>query len=240
MNHLELQFLKAIQFDLGIGNDISLCHRITRVLVPPKVSPWIVFSHRQESIEEVVSTGSRLRKTTSKNHMSSNNLATTVLVAPKVNSNPNLSLLDVVHRVTPDSVVDLEHVLIEEEHEHFKKESSDEQTGENKKCNGLHDIDSSDGYSVGYVDVHEGNDNKSALETAIEKYCNNCLDGDDEDDEEDFYGDDVYDHNPRSSSCMLVEDVISECGNDEGRTDSILMTVQTLFTMLLNSQTLVT
>ena len=226
MNHLELQFLKAIQFDLGIGDDISLCHRITRVLVPPKVSPWIVFSHRQESIEEVVSTGSRLRKTSSKNHMSGNDLATAAMVAPKINSNPNLSLLDVAHRVTPDSVVDFEQaVLIEEEQIHCKKESNNDEhpgeVGEDKKDHELNDDNdpnrSKDGYSVGYVDVHEGNDNKSALETAIEKYCNNCLDGDEEDDEEDFYGDDVYDHNPRSSSCMLVEDVTPECGNDEGR-----------------------
>ena len=133
MNHLELQFLKAIQFDLGIGDDISLCHRITRVLVPPKVSPWIVFSHRQESINDVVSTGSRKRTTSNGSDLA---VAASVIVAPKVSSNPNLTLLDVVHRVTPDSVVDLEQVLIEEEQEHCKKEGEHDEPEEDGQSQG--------------------------------------------------------------------------------------------------------
>ena len=224
MNHLELQFLKAIQFDLGIGNDILLCHRITRVLVPPKVSPWIVYSHRQETIDDFVPTTNRQRSTSN-----GIDLSTRVKVAPKVNSSPNLSLLEVVHRVTPDSVVDLEQVLIEEEQEECKKEGVDDNPGGDKKCSALNENDCSDGYDVGYavgcVEVNEGGDNKSALESAIEKYCNNCLDGDDDDDEEDFYGDDYYDQNPRSSSCMLVEDVTPECGSDEGMTCYLRCTI---------------
>jgi hypothetical protein len=36
LNSLELRFVKALNFDLGIGNDEDLCLRITQYLVPPK------------------------------------------------------------------------------------------------------------------------------------------------------------------------------------------------------------
>ena len=39
LNRLELQFLKAIDFDLGVGADEQLCACITRMLIPPKVHP---------------------------------------------------------------------------------------------------------------------------------------------------------------------------------------------------------
>lgn len=42
LNRLELSFLMAIDFELGVGEDISICQRITRILVPHKVSPEIL------------------------------------------------------------------------------------------------------------------------------------------------------------------------------------------------------
>ena len=42
LNRLELSFLKAINFELGVGSDIAVCQKITRILVPPKVSPAII------------------------------------------------------------------------------------------------------------------------------------------------------------------------------------------------------
>ena len=42
LNRLELSFLVAIEFELGVGCDISLSRRITRILVPHKVSPEIL------------------------------------------------------------------------------------------------------------------------------------------------------------------------------------------------------
>lgn len=42
LNRLEFSFLKAINFELGIGDDVSVAQKITRILVPPKVSPEIL------------------------------------------------------------------------------------------------------------------------------------------------------------------------------------------------------
>ena len=42
LNRLEFSFLKAINFELGIGDDVSIAQKITRILVPPKVSPEIL------------------------------------------------------------------------------------------------------------------------------------------------------------------------------------------------------
>ena len=42
LNRLETNFLVAINFELGVGDDISIAQKITRILVPPKVSPGIL------------------------------------------------------------------------------------------------------------------------------------------------------------------------------------------------------
>lgn len=42
LNRLEICFLNAINFELGVGYDISVAQKITRILVPPKVSPSIL------------------------------------------------------------------------------------------------------------------------------------------------------------------------------------------------------
>ena len=42
LNRLEFSFLKATNFELGIGDDVSVAQKITRILVPPKVSPEIL------------------------------------------------------------------------------------------------------------------------------------------------------------------------------------------------------
>ena len=42
LNHLETNFLVAINFELGVGDDLSIAQKITRILVPPKVSPGIL------------------------------------------------------------------------------------------------------------------------------------------------------------------------------------------------------
>jgi hypothetical protein len=46
MNRLELKFLTAINFDLGINNDASVCERITRMLSPPKITNGILLSEK--------------------------------------------------------------------------------------------------------------------------------------------------------------------------------------------------
>lgn len=65
LNQLELSFLMAMNFELGVGADIAISQRITRILVPPKVSTEILLSEKQSPIPDI-------------------------------------------HRITPDSVVDLE------------------------------------------------------------------------------------------------------------------------------------
>jgi Cyclin len=47
LNQLELIFLMSINFELGVGPDIALSQRITRILVPPKVSPEIILNEKQ-------------------------------------------------------------------------------------------------------------------------------------------------------------------------------------------------
>jgi hypothetical protein len=46
LNRLEICFLNAINFELGVGYDISVAQKITRILVPPKVSPAILLGNR--------------------------------------------------------------------------------------------------------------------------------------------------------------------------------------------------
>lgn len=46
LNRLELIFLMSINFELGVGPDIALSQRITRILVPPKVSPEIILNEK--------------------------------------------------------------------------------------------------------------------------------------------------------------------------------------------------
>lgn len=46
LNQLELIFLMSINFELGVGPDIALSQRITRILVPPKVSPEIILNEK--------------------------------------------------------------------------------------------------------------------------------------------------------------------------------------------------
>ena len=45
LNRLEFSFLTAINFELGIGDDVSVAQKITRILVPPKVSPEILIGN---------------------------------------------------------------------------------------------------------------------------------------------------------------------------------------------------
>ena len=42
LNKLEVIFLTAIEFDLCVGSDIAVAQQITRILVPPKISPTIL------------------------------------------------------------------------------------------------------------------------------------------------------------------------------------------------------
>lgn len=46
MNRLELIFLTAMNFDLGVGDDAAICKRITRMLTPPKISHEILICDR--------------------------------------------------------------------------------------------------------------------------------------------------------------------------------------------------
>lgn len=46
LNRLEICFLNAINFELGVGYDITVAQKITRILVPPKVSPAILLGNR--------------------------------------------------------------------------------------------------------------------------------------------------------------------------------------------------
>ena len=46
LNKLELIFLRAIDFHLCIGDDIALAQKITRILVPTKISPVILISDK--------------------------------------------------------------------------------------------------------------------------------------------------------------------------------------------------
>ena len=50
LNRLELSFLVAIDFELGVGCDISLSRRITRILVPHKVTPEILIGELMFSL----------------------------------------------------------------------------------------------------------------------------------------------------------------------------------------------
>lgn len=45
LNRLEFSFLKAMDFEFGIGDDVSVAQKITRILVPPKVSPEILIGN---------------------------------------------------------------------------------------------------------------------------------------------------------------------------------------------------
>jgi Cyclin len=51
LNQLEMNFLISINFELGIGCDGAICQGITRILVPPKVSPEILLSEKQTSTD---------------------------------------------------------------------------------------------------------------------------------------------------------------------------------------------
>ena len=48
LNRLEFSFLKAMDFELGIGDDVSVAQKITRILVPPKVSPEILIGNKTQ------------------------------------------------------------------------------------------------------------------------------------------------------------------------------------------------
>lgn len=50
LNQLEMNFLICINFELGIGIDGAICQGITRILVPPKVSPEILLCDKQASV----------------------------------------------------------------------------------------------------------------------------------------------------------------------------------------------
>ena len=51
LNQLEMNFLMGINFELGIGADGAICQGITRILVPPKVSPEILLREKQAVID---------------------------------------------------------------------------------------------------------------------------------------------------------------------------------------------
>lgn len=51
LNQLELTFLMSINFELGVGPDAALSQRITRILVPPKVSPEIILNQKPYQLD---------------------------------------------------------------------------------------------------------------------------------------------------------------------------------------------
>ena len=84
LNQLELTFLLSINFDLGVGQDILISQRITRILVPTKLSPEILISERTSPLCDV-------------------------------------------HRLTPDSVIDLDYNFDED---NFHEEDEDDSYAE--------------------------------------------------------------------------------------------------------------
>eukprot|EP00596_Hydrurales_sp_CCMP1899_P001861 CAMPEP_0119054342 /NCGR_PEP_ID=MMETSP1177-20130426/75005_1 /TAXON_ID=2985 /ORGANISM="Ochromonas sp, Strain CCMP1899" /LENGTH=113 /DNA_ID=CAMNT_0007034543 /DNA_START=382 /DNA_END=723 /DNA_ORIENTATION=- len=50
MNRLELIFVSAMDYELGINNDAAICRRITRMLSPPKISNGILMSDKTSRI----------------------------------------------------------------------------------------------------------------------------------------------------------------------------------------------
>jgi hypothetical protein len=46
MNRLELKFLTAMNFEMGINNDANVCRSITRMLSPPKITNGILMSEK--------------------------------------------------------------------------------------------------------------------------------------------------------------------------------------------------
>jgi hypothetical protein len=51
LNQLELIFLMSINFELGVGPDIALSQRITRILVPHKLSPEIILNEKPYQLD---------------------------------------------------------------------------------------------------------------------------------------------------------------------------------------------
>jgi len=117
MNRLELQFLKAIDFDLGVGMDEHLCACITRMLIPPKVLPTPPSSSSSSSSSVAALSASAAAAAGGHAALAALDVERwtpddCIVVAPKGGDHGVGAAVTMAgDRWTPDSVVDLEDTL---------------------------------------------------------------------------------------------------------------------------------
>lgn len=102
INRLEICFLNAINFELGVGYDLPVAQKITRILVPPKVSPAILLGRVGDlSISVLIFFSSFTFKSCLSHHDSHLYFSDLIGIST---SQSTKALID-TNRWTPDSVV---------------------------------------------------------------------------------------------------------------------------------------